>query len=65
MARDQEGPMTDEELAAASEELQDLREEVREDLADDLGGDADDYRVENYFRDRGSNTDEALPDGGQ
>lgn len=35
--------MTEEEYAAAREELEKLREEVREDLAEDLGGDPEDY----------------------
>jgi hypothetical protein len=52
MARDHE-PMTDEQLSAAREELQSLREEVREALAEDLGGDPDDYRA-----------DQAVADGG-
>jgi len=35
--------MTDEELAVAKERLEELREQVREDLAADLGGDPEDY----------------------
>ena len=42
MARNQE-PMTDKELAEAKESLEDLREQVREDLAEDLGGAPEDY----------------------
>ena len=42
MARNQE-PMTDEELAEAKENLEALREQVREDLAEDLGGPPEDY----------------------
>ena len=42
MARNQE-PMTDEELAEAKESLDELREQVREDLAEDLGGEPEDY----------------------
>ncbi|MFB6201128.1 MAG: hypothetical protein ABEI98_03870 [Halorhabdus sp.] len=64
MARDQE-PVTEDELAAASDELQELREEVRADLADDLGGDAEDYNSERYFRDLDGDTGEAVPDGGE
>ena len=52
MVRDHD-PMTDEQLAAARDEMQDLREEVREALAEDLGGDPEDYR-----------TDRAVADGG-
>lgn len=65
MARNQEGPMTDEDLAQASEEIQNLRAEVREDLAADLGGTPDDYRADTHFREGGDETDEALPDGGE
>jgi hypothetical protein len=57
--------MTDAEIAEARERIQDLREEVRADLAEDLGGDPDDYRSERYFRDLGGDTDEAVPDGGE
>lgn len=64
MARDH-GPMTDAEIAEARERIQDLREEVREDLASDLGGDADDHRSDRYFRDLGGDADEAVPDGGE
>jgi len=35
--------MTDEELETAKAEIEELREEVREALAEDLGGDPDDY----------------------
>lgn len=65
MARNNEGPMTDEELEAASEEIQNRREEVRADLAEDLGGDSDDYRAGKRFEDDGADTDEAIPDGGE
>ncbi len=37
-------PMTDEELAEAREALEELREHDREYLAEQLGGDPDDYR---------------------
>lgn len=53
MARDQE-PMTDEELADAKESLEQLREQVRKDLAEDLGGDPEDYDA----------TRHPVPDGG-
>jgi hypothetical protein len=42
MAPDQQ-PLTDEELAEAKAELEELREQVRRDLAEDLGGDPEDY----------------------
>jgi len=64
MARDSEGPMTEDELAAASEELQELRDEVREDLAADLGGDPDDFRADRHFQSE-DGTGEAVPDGGE
>lgn len=54
MARDQE-PMTDEELAEAKQRLEDLRERVRHDLAEDLGGDPDEYDA----------TRRPVPDGGE
>jgi hypothetical protein len=68
MARDTEGPMTEDELAAASDAIQELREEVRDDLADDLGGEPDDYRADRFFSpadDADDETGEALPDGGE
>jgi len=52
MARNQE-PMTDEELAEAKESLEALREQVREDLAEDLGGDPEDYRADRAAADGG------------
>lgn len=64
MARNQ-GPVTDEEIEAVREEMQAQREDVREALAADLGGDPEDYRAEAYFRDRDGDTDEAVPDGGE
>lgn len=38
--------MTDEEIAAAEDEIHDLFEDVREALAEDLGGDPEDYRAD-------------------
>jgi hypothetical protein len=63
MARDQEA-MTDDELVKASEQIQDLREEVRDDLAADLGGEPEDYRADKRFDDEGERSGEAVPDGG-
>ncbi|WP_244515108.1 hypothetical protein [Halorientalis persicus] len=57
--------MTDDELAEASEQIQDLREEVRDDLAADLGGDPADYRANKRFDDEGERSGEAVPDGGE
>jgi hypothetical protein len=68
MARNTEGPMTDDELAAAREAIQELRVEVRADLAEDLGGDPDDYRADRYFTslaESDSETEETVPDGGR
>jgi len=53
MARDQD-PMTDDEFARARERLEELRERVRQDLAEDLGGDPEDYDA----------TKRPVPDGG-
>lgn len=47
MARNQERPNTDDHIAEASKQIQDLREAIREDPAD-LGGDPDD-RAETHF----------------
>lgn len=41
MAREE--PLTEEEHAEARERFDELREEVREQLAEDLGGDPEDY----------------------
>ena len=43
MARNQE-PLTDEEIVAFEEKMEAGSEEIREDLAEDFGGDPDDYR---------------------
>ena len=58
--------MTDDELAAAGEAIQELREDVRADLAEDLGGDPDDYCADHYFASPDDQEDdgEAVPDGG-
>lgn len=53
MARDQ-APLTEEELAAFGEEMERQAQEIREALAEDLGGDPEDYRVDRI----------AAPDGG-
>jgi len=54
------------ELAEASERIQDLREEIRDDLAADLGGEPDDYRAETHLsEDERDQSDEAVPDGGE
>jgi len=43
MARDQE-PMTDEEIAAFEAAINEQADQLREDLAEDLGGEPEDYR---------------------
>jgi hypothetical protein len=45
--------MTDEELEQAEAEIHDLFEDVRRDLAEDLGGDPDDYRADRVAADGG------------
>jgi hypothetical protein len=52
MARNQ-GPVTDDEIERAKEEIEDLRGEVRQVLADELGGDPDDYRADRVAADGG------------
>jgi hypothetical protein len=45
--------MTDEQIAEAKDELHDLFADIREDLAEDLGGDPEDYRVDRAAADGG------------
>lgn len=52
MARDQT-PMTEEELEQAEGEVHALFEDIREDLAEDLGGDPEDYRPDRAVTDGG------------
>jgi len=59
MARDQE-PVTEDELEALREEMNDQRDEIREALADDLGGEPSDYDAEEYLSDQ---TAEPVADG--
>lgn len=54
MARRIEEPISDDGIKALTEEIQALREEVREALARDLGGDPEDYRAERYLVERES-----------
>ena len=44
---------------------EDLREEVREGLAADLGREPGDYRADKCFDDEGERSGEAVPDGGE
>lgn len=46
MGRNQERPMTEDNLEAAQAELEALREETRERLATELGGEPGDYRAD-------------------
>jgi hypothetical protein len=64
MAREQE-PVTDEEIEAAKEELRRVQEEVREQLAEDLGGDPEDYDASAYFHRQAEDGEGAVPDGGE
>jgi hypothetical protein len=61
MARNQE-PLSEEELEALQEEMDDQREEIREALAQDLGGEPEDYDAEKYLSDRAG---EPVADGGE
>lgn len=63
MARDQE-PVTDEEFDSLREEMSEQRDQLHEDLADDLGGDPDDYDVGRDL-DEQSADGEAVTDGGE
>ena len=58
MARDQK-PVSEEELAALQKEMTEQREQIREDLAADLGGDPEDYNADTYH------VDEPVADGGE
>jgi len=63
MARDQES-VSEAEFDELRQKLADQREELYEDLAEDLGGDPDDYRVRPR-PDDSSISDEAVTDGGE
>ena len=57
-------PMTDEAIEEFKEAMGSQRQEVREALAEDLGGDPEDYDAEEYLRDSGDR-DRARADGGE
>ena len=57
MARNQEP-----EIEALREEMEEQGEELREALADDLGGEPEDYDAEEYLNDRAG---EPVADGGE
>lgn len=61
MARNQE-PVSEEEIEALREEMDEQREEIREALAEDLGGEPEDYDAEEYLNDRAG---EPVADGGE
>jgi len=60
LARDQE-PVSEEEVDALCEEIAEQREEIREALIEDLGGDPEDYDAAKYLNDRAG---EPVVDGG-
>ncbi|MXR40499.1 hypothetical protein GRX01_03925 [Halobaculum sp. WSA2] len=68
MVRDPE-PVTDDEIEAAREKMGEQREDIREYLADELGGDPSDYDSRAYFQDIVDDVDgsegQAVPDGGE
>ena len=51
MTRDQT-PVSDAELEALREEMEAQRAAIREDLAEDLGGEPEDYDIERRLSDR-------------
>ena len=51
MARNQE-PVSEEEIDALREEMDEQREDIREALAEDLGGEPKDYDAQEYLNDR-------------
>lgn len=53
MARDHPRSLTDDEIEELLDDVDEMREDVREDLANDFGGDPKDYRA-----------DKPVPDGG-
>lgn len=61
MARDRDS-ISEEEVEALREEMDAQREEIREALAEDLGGDPEDYDAEEYLNDRAG---EPVADGGE
>lgn len=64
MARDQE-PVSDEEIEALQNEMAEQQVEIREALAQDLGGEPEDYSAERYFQRLDSDqSGEAVTDGG-
>lgn len=60
MARDQE-PVSDEEIEALRQVMAEQRETIREALAEDLGGDPEEYAAGKVL---GDSTSEPATDGG-
>jgi hypothetical protein len=64
MARNRD-PVTDDEIEALQEEMAEQQAEIREALAEDLGGEPEDYSAERYFQRLDSDqTGGAVTDGG-
>ncbi|PSP38402.1 hypothetical protein BRC71_06980 [Halobacteriales archaeon QH_7_65_31] len=61
MARNQE-PVSEEEIEALCEEMDEQRGKIREALAEDLSGESEDYDAEEYLNDRAG---EPVADGGE
>jgi len=61
MARNQE-PVSEGEVEALREEMDEQREDIREALAEDLGGEPEDYDAEEYLNDRAG---DPVADGGE
>jgi len=61
MARNQD-PVSEDEIEALREEMDEQREDIREALAEDLGGEPEDYNAEEYLNDRAG---EPVADGGE
>ena len=51
MPKDQMRPMTDEDIQILREDIEEIRKEVRKDLAADFGGDPEDYRAGGFILD--------------
>ena len=61
MARNRE-PVSEDDIEAPREEMDEQREDIREALAEDLGGEPEDYDAEEHLNDR---TGEPVADGGE
>ncbi|MEY7847931.1 hypothetical protein AB7C87_01840 [Natrarchaeobius sp. A-rgal3] len=55
MGRNQTRPMTDDEIAKFEENIEKLRTAVRQNLAEDFGGEPDNYRAEKLVPDGSDN----------